>query len=111
LTIASRNSGPDGFLLSQALVGFHPSVESIDKRRIFDGVNDQDGSFRISRWLGVVCMERTPVARLVDNVFEEQLGLPTMCPLCPSQNLWQRRLAKFAAPEKLNLITKSLPRA
>jgi hypothetical protein len=68
-------------------VGFHPSVESIDKRRIFDGVNDQDGSFRISRWLGVVCMERTPVARLVDNVFEEQLGLPTMCPLCPSQNL------------------------
>jgi hypothetical protein len=45
LTIASRNSGPDGFLSAQALVGFHPSVESIDKRRMFDGVNDQD-----SRW-------------------------------------------------------------
>jgi hypothetical protein len=68
-------------------VGFRPSVESIDRHRVFDSVDNQDDTFRISGWLGVVCMERTPVARLVDNVLEEQLRLPAMCPLCPPQNL------------------------
>lgn len=88
-------------------MGFRPSVESIDRHRVFDSVNDQMvlSEYRVG-WVWFSYGENA--GRSVDNVFEEQLGLPAMCPLCPSQNLRQRRLVKSAAPENLNLIKKSL---
>jgi hypothetical protein len=92
-------------------VGFRPSVESIDRHRVFDSVNDQMVllEYRVG-WVWFSYGENAgrSVGRSVDNVFEEQLELPAMCPLCPSQNLRQRRLVKSAAPENLNLIKKSL---
>ena len=35
-------------------MGFRSSVESIDRHRVFNSVDDQDGSFRILGWLGGV---------------------------------------------------------